>query len=77
MQRCVDHGIVKYLVEKNKRQLSGVRPKEQKIAPAEVKAISVADLKNQFFLFALGIVLSTVTFLVEKIYVKFRAEILV
>lgn len=68
LQRCVEHGIVKYLVAKNKRLLSGSRPNDQKVISTIVKPVSVSDMKDSFLLFAVGIVLSAITFIIEKIY---------
>lgn len=68
VQRCVDHGIIKYLVAKNKRLLTGIRPKDKGVVSTIAKPISVGDMKEPFSLFALGIALSTITLIVERIY---------
>ncbi|KAJ6643887.1 hypothetical protein Bhyg_08852 [Pseudolycoriella hygida] len=72
IQRCVDHGIVKHLVEKNKRLLTGTKQSERsndkEMISSNFNAISISDVVNPFLLFALGLVLSTITFIAEKIY---------
>ncbi|KAJ6643886.1 hypothetical protein Bhyg_08851 [Pseudolycoriella hygida] len=72
IQRCVDHGIVKHLVEKNKRLLTGIKQSERtndkEIISSNVNAISISDMANTFLLFALGLVLSTITVIAEKVY---------
>ncbi|KAJ6647652.1 Cytochrome P450 6d1 [Pseudolycoriella hygida] len=61
IQRCVDHGIVKYLKEKNKRILIGIKPTEQtkdnEAISTNVKPLSLSDMKNSFLLAALGLLL--------------------
>ncbi|KAJ6643158.1 hypothetical protein Bhyg_08114, partial [Pseudolycoriella hygida] len=47
LQRCVNHGIVKYLKEKNKRLLIGVKPgeesKEKEVISSNVEPLSFSD----------------------------------
>ncbi|KAJ6643881.1 hypothetical protein Bhyg_08846, partial [Pseudolycoriella hygida] len=61
MQRCVNHGIVKYLVEKNKRLLTGIKPNEQIKDKNEISSnvdpLSVSDLRHSLLLLAVGFAL--------------------
>ncbi|KAJ6643876.1 hypothetical protein Bhyg_08841 [Pseudolycoriella hygida] len=72
IQRCVNHGIVKYLVEKNKRLLTGIKAGEQnndkQMISSNVEPLSFSDVRNSFLLGALGLVFSAVAFFAEKIY---------
>ncbi|KAJ6643877.1 hypothetical protein Bhyg_08842 [Pseudolycoriella hygida] len=72
VQRCVNHGIVKYLVEKNKRLVTGIKPTEQtkdkEVISSNVEPLSLSDIRNSFLLGAVGLVLSAITFMAEKIY---------
>ncbi|KAJ6643871.1 hypothetical protein Bhyg_08836 [Pseudolycoriella hygida] len=52
IQRCVDHGIVKYLKEKNKRLLVGIKPGQEKkekesFSPSRLRQMKYA-IKEQF-----------------------------
>ncbi|KAJ6643869.1 hypothetical protein Bhyg_08834 [Pseudolycoriella hygida] len=72
LQRCVNHGIVKYLKEKNKRLIIGIKPeqerKEKEVISSNWKPLSLSDMTNSFLLGALGLLCSVITFIAEKIY---------
>lgn len=70
LQRCVEYGIVSYLVAKNERDLTGSRPKVAKVNSTVVKPVVVSEMHDPFLLFALGIILSSITFIVEVIYFR-------
>ncbi|KAJ6641349.1 hypothetical protein Bhyg_06286 [Pseudolycoriella hygida] len=76
VQRCVEHGIDKYLKEKNKRLLSGIKHREEtkdkELLSTNVKSLSLSDMTNSFLLGALGLLLSAVTFAAEKICFAIR-----
>ncbi|KAJ6643878.1 hypothetical protein Bhyg_08843 [Pseudolycoriella hygida] len=58
VQRCVSHGIVKYLVEKNKRFVTGIlKPNEEtkEMISSNVEPLSISDMRNSFLLGALGL----------------------
>ncbi|KAJ6643872.1 hypothetical protein Bhyg_08837 [Pseudolycoriella hygida] len=76
IQRCVNHGIVQYLVEKNKRLLTGIDQRDQpKHDRVNVEPLSISDMRSAFFLFAFGLILSAATFLAEKLYfAKFQCK---
>ncbi|KAJ6643883.1 hypothetical protein Bhyg_08848, partial [Pseudolycoriella hygida] len=58
IQRCVNHGIVKYLKEKNMRLLTGIKPSDKKRMTSNVEPLSVNDMKHSLFLLAVGLALS-------------------
>lgn len=69
-QRCVEHGIIKYLLAKNQRILSGTMTEIPKFVPTIVKPVFVTDMRELFLIYAVGIVISLITFIAEKIYFR-------
>lgn len=67
IQRCVEHGVAQYLVAKNKRLLSGSRLKDQEIISTTMQPVSLSDMQDTYLLYALGITLSSIIFLAERI----------
>ncbi|KAJ6643880.1 hypothetical protein Bhyg_08845 [Pseudolycoriella hygida] len=77
IQRCVNHGIVKYLKEKNMRLLTGIKPNEQIKDKNEISSnvgrLSVNDLTHPFLLLTYIVViivnvLNKDSFLLEPLY---------
>ncbi|KAJ6641351.1 hypothetical protein Bhyg_06288 [Pseudolycoriella hygida] len=72
LQRCVEHGIVKYLKKKNKRLLTGIKSgretTDKQVISPNVQPLSFSDMTNSFLLGALGLLLSAVTFIAELMY---------
>ncbi|KAJ6643874.1 hypothetical protein Bhyg_08839 [Pseudolycoriella hygida] len=58
VQRCINHGIIKYLIDKNKRLITGIKPsghfKEREVISSNVEPLSLSDMRNSFLLGALG-----------------------
>ncbi|XP_037048569.1 uncharacterized protein LOC119083053 [Bradysia coprophila] len=72
VQRCVDHGITKYLIAENKRILGGSRVENLEKrggipVPTNVKPVSFSDVRDTFEMYAIGMTLSSIGFIVEKI----------
>lgn len=68
LQRCVDHGIISYLVAKNRRLLSGTQYNYNNVIATAYNPLTISDMQNLYLLYALGIVLSTITLIAENIY---------
>lgn len=67
IQRCVEHGIVNYLVAKNKRILTGSRTTDHEIISNIVKPVSASEIQNYLLLYYAGKLLSLIIFIVEVI----------
>ncbi|KAJ6641350.1 hypothetical protein Bhyg_06287 [Pseudolycoriella hygida] len=72
LQRCVENGIIRHLKEKNKRLLTGINTGQEttdkEVISSNVQPLSLSEMTNSFLLGALGLLLSTATFIAEIIY---------
>lgn len=75
IQRLVEHGIVAYLKEENKRILRSKGYREKKLIWSSVDSVSVHEVQPIFLILLIGSLLAVFSLLVEYVIVAYTTKL--